>query len=343
MLNNEAKLNSKIFDRDVELVPIRNGYGDGLVIAGERDKNVVVLCADLKESTRSHLFAEKFPERFFELGVAEQNMAAVASGLGISGKIPFMSSYAAFSPGRNWEQIRTTISYNDANVKIAGSHAGISVGPDGATHQAVEDIAITRVMANMTVIVPCDSNEAEKATEAAVKIWGPVYIRLAREKTPVVTTKETPFTPGRAEVFWDSSIHSTSSGQARRARLKPEVAIIACGTLVHSALVAAKELEDEGIGTIVVNNHTVKPMDEDTILRVAKKTGAVVSVEEHQIAGGMGSAVAEVLAKKHPTLQEFVGLQGVFGESGPPDKLLKKYGMDVADIKRAVKKAKKRK
>ena len=320
MLNNEAKLNSKIFDRDVELVPIRNGYGDGLVIAGERDKNVVVLCADLKESTRSHLFAEKFPERFFELGVAEQNMAAVASGLGISGKIPFMSSYAAFSPGRNWEQIRTTISYNDANVKIAGSHAGISVGPDGATHQAVEDIAITRVMANMTVIVPCDSNEAEKATEAAIKIWGPVYIRLAREKTPVITTKETPFTPGRAEVFWESK--------------KPEVAIIACGTLVHSALVAAKELEDEGIGTIVVNNHTVKPMDEDTIVRVA---------EEHQVAGGMGSAVAEVLAKKHPTLQEFVGLQGVFGESGPPDKLLKKYGMDVADIKRAVKKAKKRK
>ena len=338
MLNSEAKLNSKIFSAkggsasggdNLELVPFRNGYGDGLVIAGERDKNVVVLCADLKESTRSHLFADKFPERFFELGVAEQNMAAVASGLGISGKIPFMSSYAAFSPGRNWEQIRTTISYNDANVKIAGSHAGISVGPDGATHQAVEDIAITRVMANMTVIVPCDSNEAEKATEAAVKIWGPVYIRLAREKTPVITTKETPFTPGRAEVFWESK--------------KPEVAIIACGTLVHSALVAAKELEDEGIGTIVVNNHTVKPMDEDTILRVAKKTGAVVSVEEHQFAGGMGSAVAEVLAKKHPTLQEFVGLQGVFGESGPPDKLLKKYGMDVADIKRAVKKAKKRK
>ena len=329
MIKDEAKLNSKVFDKDVELLPIRNGYGDGLVSAGEKNENVVVLCADLKESTRSHLFAEKFPERFFELGVAEQNMASVASGLGISGKIPFMSSYAAFSPGRNWEQIRTTISYNDANVKIAGSHAGISVGPDGATHQAVEDIATTRVMANMTVIVPCDSSEAKKATEAAVKIWGPVYIRLAREKTPVVTTEQSPFTPGRAEIFWESK--------------KPEVAIIACGTLVHSALVAAKELEEEGIGTIVVNNHTVKPMDEEMIIRVAKKVGAVVSVEEHQVAGGMGSAVAEVLAKKYPTPQEFIGLQGVFGESGPPDKLLKKYGMDVADIKRAVKKAKKRK
>jgi len=329
MIRKEAKLSTKVFDESVKLLPIRDGYGHGLVVAGEEDANVVVLCADLTESTRSHWFAEKFPERFFEIGVAEQNMAAVASGMGISGKIPFISSYAAFSPGRNWEQIRTTISYNDSNVKIAGSHAGISVGPDGATHQAVEDIATTRVMANMTVIVPCDANEAQKATEAAAKIWGPVYLRLARDKTPLITTKLSPFSPGQAEIFWESK--------------KPEVAIIACGALVYSALIAAKELDKEGLGTIVVNNHTIKPMDEDTILRVAKKAGAVVSVEEHQVAGGMGSAIAELLAKKYPTPQEFIGLQGVFGESGPPEKLLKKYGMDVKDIKRAVNKAKKRK
>jgi len=315
MIRKEAKLSTKVFDESVKLLPIRDGYGHGLVVAGEEDANVVVLCADLTESTRSHWFAEKFPERFFEIGVAEQNMAAVASGMGISGKIPFISSYAAFSPGRNWEQIRTTISYNDSNVKIAGSHAGISVGPDGATHQAVEDIATTRVMANMTVIVPCDANEAQKATEAAAKIWGPVYLRLARDKTPLITTKLSPFSPGQAEIFWESK--------------KPEVAIIACGALVYSALIAAKELDKEGLGTIVVNNHTIKPMDEDTILRVAKKAGAVVSVEEHQVAGGMGSAIAELLAKKYPTPQEFIGLQGVFGESGPPEKLLKKYGMDI--------------
>lgn len=328
MLNKEAKLNKKLFDEDVEMVPIRNGYGEGLVSAGIKDENVVVLCADLTESTRSHLFAEKFPERFFQLGVAEQNMAAVAAGLGVSGKIPFISSYAAFSPGRNWEQIRTTISYNDSNVKIAGSHAGISVGPDGATHQAVEDIATMRVMANMNVFVPCDSIEAKKATEAAAQIWGPVYIRLAREKTPVVTTKQSPYTPGKIQILWQSR--------------KVEAAIIACGTLVYNALLAARELETEGIGTIVVNNHTVSPMDEDGIKNVAKKTGAVVTVEEHQVAGGMGSAVAELLAKKNPMPQEFVGLQGIFGESGPPEKLIEKYGMGVKDIKRAVKKVVKR-
>ncbi len=329
MLKKEAKLNENVFSADVEMLPIRDGYGKGLVVAGEMDQSVVVLSADLTESTRSQEFSEKFPERFFELGVAEQNMAAVASGLGISGKIPFISSYATFSPGRNWEQIRTTISYNNSNVKIAGSHAGISVGPDGATHQAIEDIATTRVMANMVVLVPCDAIEAQKATEAAAKIAGPVYIRLAREKTPIITTKETPFNPGEAIVLWESK--------------KPEAAIVVCGTLVHRALVAASELEKEGIGTLVVNNHTVKPMDEDTILKVAKRTGAIVSVEEHQVAGGMGSAVSEFLSRKYPTPQEFIGMQGVFGESGEPDKLIAKYGMDVKDIKRAVAKVIKRK
>ena len=329
MINPDAKLSKKIFDEDIEIKAPRDGYGDGLVIAGEENKNIVVLCADLTESTRSYKFAEKFPERFFEIGVAEQNMAAIAAGLGVSGKIPFISSYAVFSPGRNWEQIRTTISYNDANVKIAGAHAGISVGPDGATHQAIEDIATMRVMANMKVFVPCDEIEVRKATIAAAKIWGPIYIRFGRNKSPVFTTEETPFIPGKANIFWQSK--------------KPQVAIIACGILVHNALLAARDLEKEGVGTIVVDNHSIKPIDEQTITAVAKKTGAVVTVEEHQVIGGLGGAVAEVLAKKHPTPMEFIGMQDTFGESGPPNELIEKYGMGVKDIKKAVQKVLKRK
>ncbi len=329
MLNLELKLNPKVFDKDVEQKPIRNGYGDGLLIAGEADPNVVVLCADLSESTRSEVFAKKYPERFFELGVAEQNMAAIAAGMGVSGKIPFISSYATFSPGRNWEQIRTTICYNDSNVKIAGHHAGISVGPDGATHQAVEDIATMRVLANMKVFVPCDAIEAKKATIAAAKLWGPVYIRFAREKSPVMTTEDTPFTPGKAEIMWDSK--------------KPDAAIIGCGLLLHNALIAAKELEKEKINVTVVNSHTVKPLDEHTILEVVKKAGAVVTVEEHQVSGGLGGAVAELLAKKIPVPMEFIGLQNVFGESGAPLELIEKYGMGVKDIVSAVKKVLRRK
>lgn len=329
MLNSEAKLNPKIFDADVEQKPIRDGYGQGLVIAGEADPNVVVLCADLTESTRSEAFSKKFSERFFEIGVAEQNLATIAAGLGISGKVAFISSYATFSPGRNWEQIRTTISYNDSNVKIAGAHAGISVGPDGATHQAIEDIATMRVMANMRVFVPCDAIEAKKATMAAAKIWGPVYLRLSREKTPVLTTEETSFEPGRAEVFWQSK--------------KPEVVIIGCGQLLHNALLAAKDLDAEGIGTIVLNCHTIKPIDENKIIELAKKYGAVVTVEEHQVTGGLGGAVAEVLAKNQPTPTEFIGMQNTFGESGAPKELIEKYGMGVKSIKEAVKKVLKRK
>lgn len=328
-MNKEAKLNPKLFDKDVEMKPIRDGYGDGLLIAGEANKDVVVLCADLTESTRSHKFAEKWPERFFEMGVAEQNMAAVAAGLGVSGKIPFVSSYATFSPGRNWEQIRTTICYNDSNVKIAGHHAGIMTGPDGATHENTEDIAIMRALPNMRVFVPCDVIEAKKATIAAAKLWGPTYIRFAREKSPVVTTEETPFTPGKAEVFWQSK--------------KPEVTIIATGVLVHNALKAAKELEEEKISTIVLNVHTIKPIDEQKIIEVAEKTGAVVTVEEHQVMGGLGGAVAEVLAKHAPVPQEFIGMQNTFGESGNPWDLVDKYGMGVKDIKAAVKKALRRK
>lgn len=328
-INPASKLNPKLFDTDVEQKATRDGYGAGLIQAGDLDPNVVVLCADLTESTRSEAFSKKFPERFFEIGVAEQNLAAIAAGMGISGKIPFISSYATFSPGRNWEQIRTTISYNDSNVKIAGAHAGISVGPDGATHQAVEDIATMRVMANMKVFVPCDAIEARKATSAAAKIWGPIYLRFAREKSPVITTEETPYTPGKAEILWDGK--------------KPQVAIIATGPLVHKALLAARDLEKEGIETLVLNVHTVKPLDEKKILEAATCAGAVVTVEEHQVAGGLGGAIAEFLAKAEPTPMEFIGLQNVFGESGLPAELLEKYGMGVKDITAAVKRVIKRK
>lgn len=339
MINENVKLNKEIFEKDVEQKPTRDGYGEGLLILGEKNPNVVVLSADLTESTRAEGFAKKYPERFFEIGVAEQNMATIAAGLGVSGKIPFISSYATFSPGRNWEQIRTTISYNDSNVKIAGHHAGISVGPDGATHQAIEDIATMRVMANMRVIVPCDAIEAKKATIAVASIWGPVYLRFQREKSPVMTTDATRFTPGKAEVFWDSGGPSLHSGR----QLKPAVLIVACGGLLYNALLAARELEKEKIGAVVLNCHTIKPLDEKTITTLAKKIGAVVTVEEHQVSGGLGGAVAELLAKHAPTPIEFIGMQGVFGESGSPADLIKKYGMDVSDIVHAAKKAIKRK
>ena len=335
MIREEAQLNPRLFDKDVEQVPTRNGYGEGLVIAGEKDPNVIVLCADLTESTRSEAFAKKFPERFIQIGVAEQNLATIAAGLGVSGKVPFISSYATFSPGRNWEQIRTTMAYNDSNVKIAGAHTGISVGPDGATHQAIEDIATTRVMANMKVFVPCDAIEARKATLAAAKIWGPVYIRFTREKTPVITTEDTPYIPGKAEIFWEPKAGTRSK--------KAEVAIIGCGPLLYNALVAAHELDKEKIGVVVLNNHSVKPIDERKIIEVARKCGAVVTIEEHQVMGGMGSAVAEVLAKHYPVPMEFLGMQDTFGESGKPEELIKKYKMDVRDIIYAVRKVIKRK
>jgi transketolase len=287
-----------------------------------------VLSADLTESTRAEAFAKKFPERFFEVGVAEQNLATIAAGLGVSGKIPFISSYATFSPGRNWEQIRTTVAYNDSNVKIAGHHAGISVGPDGATHQAIEDIATMRSIAHMKVIVPCDAIEARKATLAAAQVWGPMYLRFAREKTPVITTEETPFTPGKVQVLWESA--------------KPKAVIIAAGTLVYNALVAAKELEAEKIGVIVLNCHTIKPLDEEGIVAAVKKTGAVVTAEEHNVLGGLGGAVAEALAKRMPAPIEFIGMQDTFGESGAPKELFQKYGMTAAHIKEAVKRAVKR-
>lgn len=324
MINPKLKLNENIFEKDVEQVPTRQGYGEGLVVAGEQNDQVVVLCADLTDSTKSNLFKEKFPARFVEMGVAEQGMATVAAGMANYGKIPFISSYAAFSPGRNWEQIRTTIALNDVPVKIAGAHAGVSVGPDGATHQMLEDIALMRAMPNMIVVYPADSIEAKKATIAMAKNGKPTYIRLAREKTPVITTENSPFEIGKAQVIWEDK--------------NPQVAIIACGPLVYEALLAARELTG-WTPVNVINCHTIKPLDEQTIIRAARTCGAVVTVEEHQVNGGMGSAVSEVLAKNFPVPMEFIGMQDSFGESGEPEELLTKYKMKSKDIVEAVKRA----
>ena len=325
MINPKAKIIKDLLK--AEMVPTRDGYGKGLVEAGEKDDRVVVLCADLTESTRSHWFAEKFPERFVQVGVAEQNLALVASGMANYGKIPFISSYATFSPGRNNEQIRTNIALNNVPVKIGGAHAGISVGPDGATHQALADIALMRVGPNMVVIVPCDAVEAKKATVAAAFNGKPTYIRFGRETSAVFTTEDTPFEIGRAETFREGG----------------DAVIIGCGMLLYNALLAAEELSKEGIECMVINSHTVKPLDKKTVIEAAKKTGAVVSVEEHQITGGLGSAVAEVLSRNHPVPQEFMGVQDRFGESGEAEELIEAFGMGVGRIKEAVKKVIKRK
>ena len=320
-----------MFDKDVEQAPIRKGFGEGLVIAGEENKNVVGLCADLTESTQMIYFKNKFPERFVEVGVAEQNLATVASGMAAMGKIPFISSYGTFSPGRNWEQIRTTICFNNQPVKIAGNHTGVSVGPDGGTHQATEDIALARVLPRMVVISPCDAIEAKKATIAAARTFTPVYIRLAREKTPIITTEETPFEIGKAHIYYEPPAG------------KPDVTIIATGALLYKAIIAAKELEKEKIGVQVINLSTIKPLDEKTILRAAKDARAIVTVEEHQIAGGMGSAVAEFLSSIYPVPIERIGVRDLFGQSGTAEELIEHYGMGVSHIKEAVKKVLKRK
>lgn len=313
----------------LDMTPTRNGYGEGIVEAAKKDDSIVVLCCDLTESTRSHWFAEKFPKRFLQVGIAEQNMAGVSAGLALEGKTVFCASFAVFNPGRNWDQVRVSICYNNANVKIIGSHSGLSNGPDGATHQALEDIAVVRALPNLTILAPCDYNEAKKATIAASKINGPVYLRLARNNTPVFTTSKTPFKIGKAEVF-------------RKGR---HVTIVACGPLVYEALVAAEKLSKlkTPISVEVINSHTIKPLDEKTILKSVKKTGAVVTVEEHQITAGLGGAVAELLTRKLPVPQEFIGMPNSFGESGQPEELLKKYGMTAADIVKAVKKVVKRK
>ena len=328
MLNPQAKLSKKLFKDDIEQIAPRDGYGKALVELGENNPNVVVLTGDLSESTRSNWFAEKFPKRFIEVGVAEQNMMGIAAGLALSGKIPFVSSYATFNPGRNWDQLRVSVCYSMANVKVAGAHAGISVGPDGATHQALEDVAMTRVLPNLVVVIPCDAIEAKKATLAiAQEMKGPAYIRFGREKTPQFTTDQTPFKLGRAEVFREGS----------------DVAIIGSGILVYNSLRAAVELAKEGIDCMVVNNHTIKPIDRKTIATAAKKCGAVVTVEEHQINGGAGSAVIEVLAEECPVPVVRVGMNDSFGESGQPFELIEKYGMGVDSIIKAVRKVLKKK
>ena len=313
-----------VFSDDPKMEAIRVGFGEGLLSLGETNPQVVALCADLTDSTKMGSFARAYPERFVQVGVAEQNLAACASGMAAMGKIPFVSSYAMFSPGRNWEQIRTTICYNDQPVKLVGSHAGVSVGPDGGTHQAIEDIAITRVIPRMQVVVPADSIEARKATIAVAGTHSPTYIRLAREKTAIATTKESPFEIGKANVLVNPS--------------SPQATVIACGPMVANALKAARILEGEGILVSVVNNHTVKPLDAATILEEVKKSGAVVTAEEHQRAGGMGSAVAELLAREYPVPVEFIGVDDVFGQSGKPEELVEYYGMGVTHIVDAVKK-----
>ncbi len=312
----DAQLNPKLHDDDVELVPNRKGFGQGLVKAGEADINVVALCADLTESTQISLFAEKFPDRYIEIGVAEQNLVTVGSGLAAQGKIPFVSSYAAFSPGRNWEQIRTTICLNDRPVKIIGAHAGLYTGKDGATHQMLEDIALMRALPNMVVLAPCDAVEAEKMTLAMAKDDRPNYMRLAREGLPVVTTAETPFEIGRAYIFEPGS----------------DVTIISTGTMTYVALQAAESMFKHGIDAEVIHCPTIKPLDAVTILRSVKKTGRVITVEEHQINGGLGGAVAEFLAEHHPVPLRRIGVQDKFGQSGDPQELLEHYGLTPKHI-----------
>ncbi len=353
MLNPELKLNPNLFapkNTDGTLVAgmpvleqaaIREGLGKGLLAAAEKDNRIVGLCADLTESTKMLAFKEKFPNRFVEIGVAEQNMASVASGMAAMGKIPVITSYAMFSPGRNWEQIRTTICYNDQKVIIAGSHAGVSVGPDGGSHQAVEDIALTRVIPNMTVFAPCDAIEARKITELALTdaIKTPTYIRLAREKSPVITTEETPIAGPdangviKARMFFvpDPSKNDT----------KAKVGIIATGSLVYNALCAAHDLEAAGIVTKVLCVHSIKPLDSDSVIALAEECGAIVTVEEHQIAGGFGSAIAECITSRmsRPVPIEFIGMRDLFGQSGTPQELVSFYKMDAEAIKEAAKKA----
>ncbi|OGG64714.1 transketolase [Candidatus Kaiserbacteria bacterium RIFCSPHIGHO2_02_FULL_55_17] len=321
MLNPDAKLAENIFSLEVEKRPTRDGFGTGTIEAARADPRVVVLCGDLAESTRALWFQKEFPERFIELGVAEQNMATVAAGMARAGMVPFIASYACFSPGRNYEQIRTTIALNHVPVKICGMHAGVSVGPDGATHQMLEDIGMMRMLPGMTVIAPGDAEEARKAVVAAAQTDGPVYLRFGREATPVFTTSETPFQIGKALTLWESE--------------NPTVAILATGAMSYTALEAARAFEASGIGSIVLHVPTIKPLDTEAILVAARRAGRVVTVEEHQTAGGFGSAVAELLSERHPVSVKRLGVRDQFGQSGAPEELLAYYGLDIAAIMHA--------
>jgi len=314
-----SHLDKNFGTKEMQSVPSRNGYGDGLLEAAKRNEKIVALAADLTESTRTLPFAEAFPKRFVQVGITEQNMASVASGMAAMGKVPFIASYAMFSPGRNWEQIRTTIAYNNSNVKIIGAHAGVSVGPDGATHQAIEDIALMRVVPNMIVIAPADVHEARKATLAAAKHKGPVYIRVGRSNTPVVTTEESPFEIGKAEIMFEAG-----SGKG--------VGLVVTGTLLFNAIKAAQKLAAEGISVTVLHMATIKPLDKDALLALAQKHQGIVTIEEHQKAGGLGGAVAEYLSEVAPIKIIRVGVDDQFGQSGEPDELIEYYCMGIDSI-----------
>lgn len=311
----------------MELKATRFGYGEAVVEIGKLDENVVVLSADVTTSVASHFFQKEFPDRFFNIGIAEQNMICVAGGLALANKIPFVSAYSLFATGRPWDQIRNTVAYSNLNVKIVGSHSGLLVGPDGATHQALEDIAIMRTIPNMKVIVPCDFNETKKAVHALHKDFGPAFLRVGRAPVPNITDDNTPFEIGKMNVM----------------RQGNDVAIFSCGYMLHEALKAAEILEHENIKATVVNVHTIKPLDEQTLVSVVKNVGAIVTAEEHQIMGGMGSAILEVLARECPTPVEMIGMQDKFGESGEPLELLEKYGLTKEAIILSVKKVLERK
>lgn len=320
MLNPKLKLNTKIFNENIEKKSIRDGFGEGLLQAGIENENIIVLCADLKEPTRVHLFAERFPERYKEMGICEQNMASVASGMAHMGKIPFITSFGIFNPGRNWEQIRTTICYNDQPVKIISSHSGITVGEDGGSHQALEDIAITRVIPNMVVISPSDAIEARKATIAISKTKYPTFLRCARDNSPIITTEETPFEIGKAQVVFEPEIGIAQIG------------IVATGQMVYRSIVAAKELEKNNIKIKVINLSTIKPLDKDAIISLAKETKRIITAEDHQVAGGMGSAVAECLSENYPVKIKFIGIKDKFGQSGKPEELVNHYEINIDSI-----------
>ena len=297
--------------------PTRHGFGEALAELGEINENIVAIGADVTGSVMTSFFKEKFPNRFFSVGIAEQNATTIAVGLALSGKIPFFASYAAFSTFRNADQLRISVCYNKANVKIVGGHSGLTVGPDGATHQVLEDLAIVRTLPNMNVVVPCDYEQARKATFAIANIEGPAYIRLSRSNVPLFTDENTKFEIGKIDVLQDGN----------------DVALIGCGTMVWQTLLAAEELNEKyGIKATVVNNYSIKPLDEVGIVNIAKKCGAIVTAEEHQIIGGMGSAIAELLAQKFPVPINFIGMQDSFGESGEPNELLDKYKLNATGI-----------
>ncbi|MDP3402783.1 MAG: transketolase C-terminal domain-containing protein [bacterium] len=322
MLNKNAHLHTDLFSKDVEKKATRDGFGLGAVEAGKKDPNVVVLCADLKESTRAEWFEKEFPDRFIEVGVAEQNMATVAAGMAAVGKRPFIASYAAFSPGRNYEQIRTTIALNQQPVVVCGMHAGVSVGPDGATHQMLEDIGMMRMLPGMNVIVPGDAEEARKATAAAAESKTPTYLRFGRAPTPVFTTTDSPFEIGKALQLWEST--------------KPKVALMSTGALSYEALLAARALASDNIEVTVLHVPSVKPLDKEKVEEAARRAGRVITIEEHQVAGGFGSAIAEFLSEQYPVPVTRLGMKDVFGQSGEPEELLKHYGLTAPGIVAAV-------